>query len=69
MIFLFVYRYLVPADPNIPYDMLSIVRKIVDENSIFEIMPTFAPNIICAFARLNGYTVGVSNIIQIKCII
>jgi propionyl-CoA carboxylase beta chain len=53
-------RYFVPDDPNLPYDMLSVVKKIVDDNNVFEIMPDFAKNIICGFARMEGRTVGVS---------
>jgi propionyl-CoA carboxylase beta chain len=52
-------RYIVPDDPNIPYDMKQIILKIVDENSMFEIMADYAPNIVCAFARMEGKTVGV----------
>lgn len=58
----FTCRYLVPDDPNVPYDMMGVVRKIVDDDTVFEIMPTFAPNIICAFARMNGHTVGVGRL-------
>jgi propionyl-CoA carboxylase beta chain len=54
-------RYLVPDDPNTPYDMLAVVKKIVDENTVFEIMPNYAKNIICGFARMEGRTVGVSD--------
>lgn len=52
-------RYLVPDDPNVPYDMMSVVRKVVDDNQVFEIMPGFAKNIIVGFARMDGRTVGV----------
>jgi len=52
-------RYLVPDDPNVPYDMLSVVRKVVDEGDVFEIMPDYAKNIICGFARMEGRTVGI----------
>ena len=54
-------RYLVPDDPNQPYDMLSVIKKVVDESTIFEIMPNYAKNIICGFARMEGRTVGVSS--------
>jgi propionyl-CoA carboxylase beta chain len=30
---------MVPDDPNQPYDMLEVVKKIVDDHSFFEIMP------------------------------
>ena len=52
-------RYLVPDDPNVPYDMLSVVKKIVDDNTVFDIMPDFARNILCGFARMEGRTVGI----------
>lgn len=52
-------RYLVPDDANVPYDMIAVVKKIVDENTLYEIMPDYAKNIICGFARLEGKTVGV----------
>lgn len=52
-------NHIVPDDPNIPYDMLDIVRKIVDNGEYFEIMPGYAKNIFCCFARMSGRTVGV----------
>jgi len=52
-------RYLVPDDPNQPYDMMAVVKKVVDDDTVFEIMPDFAKNIICGFARMEGRTVGV----------
>ena len=51
---------MVPDDPNTPYEMLDVVRKVVDEYSVWEIMPQFGKNIICGFARMEGRTVGVS---------
>lgn len=44
-----------------PYDMLEVVKKVVDEHTVTEIMPDFAKNIICGFARMEGRTVGVSS--------
>jgi propionyl-CoA carboxylase beta chain len=52
-------RYLVPDDPNMPYDMHEVIKKIVDENTVYDIMPNFAENIICCFGRLEGRTVGI----------
>ena len=52
-------RYMVPEDPNLPYDMLEVVKKIVDDGNVFEIMPDYARNILCGFARMNGRTVGI----------
>jgi propionyl-CoA carboxylase beta chain len=39
--------------------MAAVIKKVVDENSLYEIMPEFAKNIICGFARLEGRTVGI----------
>ncbi|KAK8765412.1 hypothetical protein V5799_031979, partial [Amblyomma americanum] len=33
--------------------------KVVDDRDFFEIMPTYAKNIIVGFARMNGQTVGI----------
>ena len=32
-------KYIVPDDPNLPYDVVEIVKKIVDNLNVFEIMP------------------------------
>ena len=50
---------LVPDDPNTPYDMKDVVRRIVDHGDLFEIQPDMAQNIVTAFARMEGRTVGV----------
>jgi len=52
-------RHLVPDDPNVGYDMHSVLDKVVDRHSLFEIMPNFAKNIVCAFARMEGRTVAI----------
>ncbi|MGL5207182.1 MAG: acyl-CoA carboxylase subunit beta [Acidaminococcaceae bacterium] len=46
-------------DPSIPYDMKKIIEMIVDDASIYEVQPFFAENIITAFARMDGSTVGI----------
>jgi propionyl-CoA carboxylase beta chain len=50
---------IVPDNPNKPYDMRNVVRLIVDDGEFFEVHEHFAPNIICGFSRLNGYSVGI----------
>lgn len=49
----------VPLDPNVAYDMKFIVRKVLDEEDFFEIMPDYAKNIIVGFGRVEGRTVGI----------
>lgn len=50
---------LVPEDPNTPYDMKDVISDVVDNRELFEIMPNHAKNIVTAFARMDGRTVGV----------
>jgi len=50
---------LVPADPNKPYDMHTIIETVVDNNNFFEIQPHYAENIIVGFARMDGRPVGI----------
>ncbi len=52
-------EYLVPDDANLPYDMKDIIREVVDYGEMFEIMPNHAKNIVTAFGRMNGETVGI----------
>jgi len=52
-------RDLIPDQPNKPYDMKEILELVVDDGDVFEIMPSFAPNLITAFGRINGETVGI----------
>src|SRR5205085_2302443 len=51
--------HVVPDNPNKPYDMRDVVRLIVDDGEFFEVQEHFAQNIICGYARLNGYSIGV----------
>ncbi len=50
---------LVPLDPDTPYDMRELVRKIADEREVFELQPANAGSILCAFARIEGRSVGI----------
>lgn len=50
---------LVPENPNMPYDMTELVKKIADEGDFFETQADFAGNILTGFIRLEGSTVGV----------
>jgi len=50
---------LIPDDPNKSYDMKTVIRAIVDNGEFFEPHEFYAKNIIVAFARLNGRSVGI----------
>jgi propionyl-CoA carboxylase beta chain len=50
---------IVPAVPHQPYDMLEVIRRVVDEGYFLEVHQYFARNILVGFARLGGRPVGV----------
>jgi len=49
----------IPEEPNKPYDMGDLVRRIADEGAFFEVHAGFAKNILVGFIRLAGRSVGV----------
>jgi propionyl-CoA carboxylase beta chain len=50
---------LVPDEATKPYDMKTVIAAVVDDGEFLEIQPLYADNIVCGFARLGGYSVGV----------
>jgi acetyl-CoA carboxylase carboxyltransferase component len=50
---------LIPADPNESYDVVAVIRRIVDGQSFFEIKAAWAQEMVTGFARLDGRVVGV----------
>ncbi len=49
----------IPEEPNRPYDMGELVRRIADGGVYFEVHAAFARNILVGFIRLAGRAVGV----------
>src|SRR5213083_885167 len=49
----------IPDDPAKPYDMKSVISRVVDDGDFLEVHERWAENMVCCFARLNGYPVGV----------
>lgn len=50
---------LVPDNDNQAYDMMEILLRIFDDGDVFEIADQRSPEMITAFARVDGNTVGV----------
>jgi propionyl-CoA carboxylase beta chain len=50
---------LVPEEPNLPYDIKDVIKRVVDDGIFFEVQQYFALNIVVGFARLNGKSVGI----------
>jgi acetyl-CoA carboxylase carboxyltransferase component len=52
-------RDIIPASSNQPYDMHKVIEAVVDDGDYFEYARRWAPNIVCAYARLDGHVVGI----------
>ncbi|MEO7360292.1 MAG: carboxyl transferase domain-containing protein, partial [Gemmatimonadaceae bacterium] len=49
----------IPDNPNKPYDMHDVIRRVVDDGSFYEVQPDYAGNILVGFAHLGGNSVGI----------
>ena len=49
----------VPDNANKPYDMHDVISRVVDDGEFYEVQREYAENIICGFAHLGGYGIGV----------
>jgi propionyl-CoA carboxylase beta chain len=50
---------IVPDNPNKPYDMHEVIRRVVDDGELLEVHRDFGQNLIVGFARLGGHPIGV----------
>ncbi len=50
---------IVPDNPNKPYDIRDVVRRVVDGGDFLEVHEQYAANIVVGFGRLGGRSVGV----------
>jgi propionyl-CoA carboxylase beta chain len=49
----------VPDNPNKPYDMHDVIKRVVDDGEFYEVHRDFAGNILCGFAHLGGTSIGI----------
>jgi acetyl-CoA carboxylase carboxyltransferase component len=52
-------RDLLPTSPNQPYDMKKVISSVVDGGDYMEVHATYAQQITCGFARIDGHTIGI----------
>lgn len=50
---------IIPANPNTPYDMHTVINDLVDQDSFFESQKDFGQSLITGFARLAGMSIGI----------
>jgi len=49
---------IVPEDMRKAYNILPVIKAIVDDGDFLELKPKFARNLVIGFGRLDGYSVG-----------
>ncbi|MFZ4402024.1 MAG: acyl-CoA carboxylase subunit beta [Bacteroidales bacterium] len=52
-------NYIIPENPNKPYDVKDVIHAIADYNEFMEIHRNYAQNIVIGYARFNGVTMGI----------
>jgi propionyl-CoA carboxylase beta chain len=52
-------NFIVPDDPQKPYDMKDVIHAVVDDGYFFEVHEHFAKNIVVGFCRIDGRPVGI----------
>ncbi len=50
---------IVPADPRTPYDVRDVIARIVDGSELDEFKALYGQTLICGFARIHGFLVGI----------
>jgi acetyl-CoA carboxylase carboxyltransferase component len=50
---------LIPEDPSEPYDMESVVARVVDDGDFLQVHERFATSLMVGFARMGGHVVGI----------
>ena len=50
---------IVPLESNRPYDIVEIIRRVVDDGAFVQVQKEYARNIVVGFARFGGRPVGV----------
>ena len=49
----------VPADPRQPMDIKKLIARLVDGSEMHEFKAEYGTTLVCGFARINGYQVGI----------
>lgn len=52
-------NYIVPANPNQPYDIKNVIREVADDGEFLEVHQDYAENIVVGFIHLGGMSIGV----------
>ncbi|MGP3934779.1 acyl-CoA carboxylase subunit beta [Nonomuraea sp. KM88] len=50
---------IVPSELTRSYDMREVIHEVTDDGDFFEVHSTWATNVVCALARIDGQVVGI----------
>lgn len=50
---------IVPSDPRQPYDIREVIARIVDNSAFDEFKALYGTTLVCGFAHLYGYPIGI----------
>jgi 3-methylcrotonyl-CoA carboxylase beta subunit len=50
---------IIPNDPRVQFDMREIIARLVDGSRFHEYQPRYGTSLVCGFARLHGYQIGI----------
>ena len=50
---------IIPSDVRVPYDVREIIARIVDGSDFDEFKRLYGATLVCGFARIHGYPVGI----------
>lgn len=50
---------LIPQDRVKPYDVLDIIKRMVDDSEFDEYKPLYGKTIVCGYGRIDGWAVGI----------
>src|SRR6516225_2090464 len=50
---------IVPADPRTPYDVRDVIARIVDASEFEEFKALYGETLICGFAHIHGFPIGI----------
>ncbi len=50
---------IIPDDPRKPFEVREIIARIVDGSELHEFKPLYGKTLVCGFAHLEGYPVGI----------
>jgi 3-methylcrotonyl-CoA carboxylase beta subunit len=50
---------IIPADAKTPYDVREVIARLVDASDFHEFKPQWGATLVCGFAHMHGYPVGI----------